>query len=138
MPSSSVVLNSLFWRRADVLHESHYALFEVLEDHGRALAGVDPEAALPIWERVLRCVDRVLPHFHDQRIIYKDILGQIYVKLGRIDDAREAFSSAYEVSKVTRGEKTKATLDLKRLVDNTPEDVDELMFHYSNFEEVFF
>ena len=44
-----------------IVHESHYLLFEVLENYGRTLANMDPRAALPIWQRVLRCVDRVLP-----------------------------------------------------------------------------
>lgn len=67
-----------------IIHSSHHILFWALHDIGRVLVDLKHSSARSVWERVITCVDRVLPPFHDERCIFNDQLAQICVLAGDI------------------------------------------------------
>lgn len=113
-----------------ILHESHYCLFKVLETNGRELASStqakDVIEAESIWYRVIRCAERVLPRWHNEKIIYYDILAQIKIKNGKIEEASGAYRDAYEISCMCSGKSCPPTRELDELVKNPPTSAHEL------------
>ena len=118
------------------LHESHNLLFFTLLEAGEMLAS-DPMLckngqAETIWTRVIINAELVLPKFHPEKVKLYDSLGQIFVSAGKIQQAKLAFTKAHEVSCITSGQNSPATLDVLKLVANTPSDIKTLMQHYQN------
>ena len=58
-------------------------------------------------------------------------MGQIFVCAGKIEEASESFTRAYQMSCILTGNvSSKGNILLKKLSENTPTNVDQLKFFY--------
>ncbi|DBA02077.1 TPA: hypothetical protein N0F65_011144 [Lagenidium giganteum] len=125
--------------KASALHETHYLLFWALDAIGCEAAALsafhtdaERHALADTWQRIIKCMNIVVPTAHHEKTIYYDNLAQVYVILGKIDEAREAYTRAYEISCLVSGEDCVPTQNIKELVDNTPRNADQLRAAYAS------
>ncbi|KAI9911303.1 hypothetical protein PsorP6_009600 [Peronosclerospora sorghi] len=127
--------------RRGVLHERHYLLFWALDSIGceaAQSAAYEKEAAPPrqalaaIWERLIRYMNEVLPFAHHEKTIYYDNLAQVYVVLGDLAAASEAYARAYEISCLVSGTDCLPTRKLQKLMERPPQTADELRKLYAD------
>jgi hypothetical protein len=78
----------------------------------------------------VRLLQIMLPPVHHEKIIYYDRLGQLAVAAGELEFANKTFKDAYEMSCLACGVQTPCTLQIFKLVNNPPKNVDELVLHY--------
>jgi hypothetical protein len=69
-----------------------------------------------IWVRVVTHITRVLPRYSDEKIVYFDELAQVRIMAGNVKGAKEAYTHALEISRVSCGVDTPQTLQLQGLV----------------------
>lgn len=137
-----------------VLHESHYLIFWASDDIAMLLADKARSQdhgsigkgkfkgdaiiesrqcyreALEAMSETVRLLQIMLPHVHHEKIMYYDRLGQLAVAAGELDFANNTFKDAYEMSCLACGVHTPCTLQILKLVNNPPKNVDELVAHY--------
>jgi len=99
-PTSLTEITALVAKR--VLHEQHYIIFFIMQEFARELSGSstleDCRVALELWIKLNACLDRVLPPFHNSRVLCLDMLAQVKLKLGDSQGSASAFSQAYKIS----------------------------------------
>ncbi|KAI9913403.1 hypothetical protein PsorP6_005206 [Peronosclerospora sorghi] len=111
--------------RRGVLHERHYLLFWALDStgceaaHTAAYENEAPHrrALATIWERTIRYMNET---------IYYDNLAQVYVVLGDLAAASEAYARAYEISCLVSGTDCLPTRKLQKLMEMPPQTAQEL------------
>lgn len=138
MPSPQSIIDSITRRAAPTLHPTHYLIFFAVDYYAHLCASDTDFAAdaQSIFERLIaEYLPRVLPRFHEQYVIYYDMLGQVCVAQGKTDEASAAFHKAHDISAVINGEQHHTTRDLYTLYTNTPSSTEELAMHYHEMEE---
>jgi len=131
------------------LHPSHFALFTSLSD--LALSQSDEarrkcgQVDSALWPQLFaeplyalqgcnQLMDQVLPSVHHEKCVFLDRLGQIAVCAGNHELAKNAYTSAYQMSCLANGEQTPETVALHKLATSTPLNMAELLEHYSSEE----
>ena len=82
--------------------------------------------------QILRILDSciVVPKIHHEKVIFYDRVAQLAVLHGEVDFAKEYFIKAYEASCLSCGKNSSLSLKLKFLMQNTPNNVEELQKYY--------
>lgn len=134
------ILAALSSLDAPALHPSHHLLFWAAEFYARS-ASADSEFAadaIPIFTDILAALRQYIAplgqELHDSLMIYADYLAQVLVVTGRIDEARAAFTQAWKYSCALNGPSHHSSLDLQALVEDTPNDGEELQMKYAQFQ----
>ncbi|CAI5722116.1 unnamed protein product [Hyaloperonospora brassicae] len=122
--------------RRRVLHERHYLLFWALdsigcEAAGRATAQRSRQELSQVWQRIIACMNVVVPAAHHEKIIYYDNLAQVQVVLGDLAAASRAYARAYETSCLVSGTDCSPTRKLLRLMETPPKTAEELRQLYA-------
>jgi len=120
------------------IHESHYLIFWALSEIACELTSnkileieMIPKGFLnKIWQFLISCLDTVLPYPHREKVIYYDLLAQIEISDGKINEAKKAYGLAYDMSCIVSGELTPTTLDIKDFFERTPTNVSEMRKRY--------
>ena len=129
-----------------LLHRDHHVFFEAqaelslqAADLARSHRG-GPQS--PEAQQLFRCalsavqacrarMDVTLPAVHHEKVIFADREGQLAVCVGDAVLAKRAFGEAYAHSVLCSSATSAATLAVKRLADNTPRTILELVAHYA-------
>ncbi|KDO30484.1 hypothetical protein SPRG_04387 [Saprolegnia parasitica CBS 223.65] len=118
---------------ASPLHKYHYVFYLAIE----ALSSVSmdddelPETeAAKIYNRVLECLNYVVPYPHDLKTQHYDHLAQTLIGAGDINGATEAYEKAYEMSCLCSGKDFEESVLYKKLAENTPTNREEMMAAY--------
>ena len=124
-------------RNEQIMHQSHYLVFWALSDITSQYleCGNYIEAKRGMLETIA-LLDDCVQGFHHEKVLYLDKLGQIAVRLGEHELAKNSFRRAYEMSIGACGVSTPITLKQKDMYENTPLTVEDLMTRYpTNNEE---
>lgn len=122
-----------------VLHERHYLLFWALDSIGCEAAALiaflsDEEhhrSLTQTWERIIKCMNIVVPSAHHEKTIYYDNLAQVRVILGDLAGAKQAYTDAYEIACVVSGKDCIPTEKLRKLMENPPQTAAQLREIYA-------
>ena len=126
----------------NVLHEHHYLVFWALDSIGCEAAATtafqaEVQAAkhrlvlAQVWERIIACMNVVVPTAHHEKTIYYDNLAQIQVVLGNLAAASHAYARAYAISCIVSGTDCFPTRKLQRLMEKPPQTAEELQQMYA-------
>ncbi|RQM11696.1 hypothetical protein DD237_004291 [Peronospora effusa] len=126
----------------NVLHEHHYLLFWALDNIGCEAAAttsfqVEVQVAkhrrmlAQVWERIIACMNVVVPTAHHEKTIYYDNLAQVQVVLGDLVAASHAYARAHEISCIVSGTDCFPTRKLQRLMKKPPQTAEELQKVYA-------
>jgi hypothetical protein len=116
-----------------VMHEAHFCIFSSLEGLAYQLSEMELfDLARDCWRRVTTCSEIIHPHNHHEKVIYYDHFAQVTLALGDPEGANLLWKRAYELSVMTCGRDTPATLSLLKLVETPPASRFELLSYYSH------
>ncbi len=88
--------------------------------------------AYQIMVHVRKLLEWQLPPVHHEKVIYSDRIAQLAVAIGNLELAKLHYREAYEYSCLASGIDTKPTLAIKKLMENPPQSLDELLACYSH------
>lgn len=125
------------------IHHSHYLVFSSYDEismnavnKARKSSGVASKNAYKIalvaMEKAYELLDKVLPPVHHERVVYLDKLAQISVGNNDKERAVYYYTQAYYKNCKCTGIESQSSIDLLKLVKNTPNSLDELFNHYSH------
>jgi hypothetical protein len=119
-----------------ILHAHHYVLCNAREELARHFIDMqDGESGMQCFRQAVEAKDRVVPTCSDARAVYYDDFAQMCVFAGDIKSAQAAYRTAYQVSCVSSGERSPATLQLLALSRSPPKSIHQLMSFYSGAKE---
>lgn len=100
---------------AGVLHYSHHLIFLACDQQVSTYAQAEEyTGALRLLDWLLQSLPRVASENHVQRAVYQDMKGQVLSAMGKGEEAREAYRTAYEHRALTCGTGTDVTLRARK------------------------
>lgn len=89
--------------------------------------------AFLIQKRICDILSRsiAVPTVHHERVIYWDKLGQLAVACNRVNEAKDIYQQAYQMSVLASGRSSVMSQKLLLLINNTPKNMEELLKHYA-------
>jgi hypothetical protein len=134
-PTTAAEIDALL--QQGVFHVTHHLVWVSMLHMGERMAGNPMRCrdgtAMQMWLRVLASAKYVLPDLHPELVVLEDKLGQILVCAGDIAQASSTFKRAYDMSCVLTGNvASNGNVLLKKLWEDTPQDVNQLKFFYND------
>jgi len=122
------------------IHETHYLVFWALSEIVKELTSLKiiddnkiPKGYLQrLWLFLIDSLNIVLSLYHREKVIYHDLLAQVEICDGNIENAKREYEKAYQISCIVSGIDIPTTLIIKDLYNNTPKSVYEMRQRYNN------
>jgi len=122
---------------ASLLHPAHHQVFWCLEEASEGVvlntksSPEDKVLSQQLWEKIMLCIEAVLPSCHHEKIVFFDRIAQTKVAVGDIKSSCEWYQKALYVSKVCCGDDHPSTIQLQNLVLDPPQSIEDLLRKYS-------
>jgi len=91
------------------IHQSHYLLHRALDHRVKQLSRLRPALCENLIHRILENTEIVLPQYHPDKAVYRDMLGQIKKLMGDIQGCKEAFQEALNIRERSCGKNAPST-----------------------------
>jgi len=111
-PFSEIPLGELL--EGGIIHQSHYLIHRALDHRVKQLSRLRPVLCENLLYRILENTEIVLPLYHPDKAVYRDILGQIKKLMGDLQGCKEAFQEALNIREKSCGRSAPSTLRAKQ------------------------